>query len=67
MINRLIVNKALSAKGYNDELFAGKGYWYFSGSAADKFPQSSVYVYRLNDLNLDQWIEAYESLRGQQC
>lgn len=65
MLNRAIINKALRAKGYCDELCCGGGYWYFSGQDASQFPQSSVYVYRLNDLSFEQWIEAYESLRRQ--
>lgn len=65
MLNRLTINKALRAKGYTDEIFAGKGYWYFSGDDASKFPQSGVYgVYRLNEMSLDQWVDAYENLRS---
>jgi hypothetical protein len=64
MINRRTINKALSSKGYSDKIFAGEGYFYFSGDTASKFPQSSVYVYRLNDLSLEQWVAAYESLMG---
>lgn len=64
MINRRTINKALRSKGYSDEIFAGKGYWYFAGDTVAKFRQSSVCVYRLNDLTLEQWIEAYENLIG---
>jgi hypothetical protein len=65
MINRRTINNALRAKGYRDEIFAGNGYWYFSGNDASQFTQSGVYgVYRLNELTLTQWIAAYESLRA---
>jgi hypothetical protein len=61
MIKLATVNKALAARGHaNVELVRGDGYFYFIGEDADQFYTSSVYVYRLNQLTLDQWIADYE-------
>ena len=58
------VTKAIRALGNEDELVRGNGYFYFAGPTAAGFYSQSVYVYRLTDLTLDQWVEAYKDLAG---
>ena len=53
------VNKALNAKYPGLELVKGEGYFYFFGAGVEVCKESGVYgAYRLNDLTLDQWINA---------
>ncbi len=59
MLTLKAVNKAMVARGYSDELVKGDGYFYFIGEKADQFYSSSVYVYRLNQLTLEQWLDDY--------
>ncbi len=62
MLQLRTINKALAARGHaNVELVKGDGYFYFIGEDADQFYTSSVYVYRLNQLTLEQWINDYET------
>lgn len=53
------VEKALSEIGANVHIWKGEGYYYFYGPDADHWFDTMVYVSRLNDLTLDQWIEEY--------
>ncbi len=55
------INKALADKGYKVELVKGNAYYYFSGEEALKFYNSSVYVTKLSQLTLEQWIAEYEA------
>lgn len=55
------VTEAIRRLGNEDELVKGNGYFYFAGPTAAGFYSQSVYVYRLNDLTLDQWVEEYKS------
>lgn len=51
------ITAALRAEGYPLELVKGEGYFYFVYDAPDKYETESVYVYRLNELTREQWIE----------
>lgn len=55
------VNKAIAARGIDAELVHGEGYFYFVGSAVENADSTSVMVFRLNDLTLDQWMEELDS------
>jgi hypothetical protein len=57
------VNAALKARGEEPRLRAGRGYYYFDGPAI-AWPSSSVYIYRADDLTLDQWLAEYDNLKG---
>lgn len=59
------VNKALSALGAKEVLVKGDGYYYFWEGEADRWPQTAVYVYRLNRLSLEQWIGEWKRLKTQ--
>lgn len=55
MITRTTVNKAIAHLG-DIKLVKGSGYFYFVGDSVN-VSASGVYVYRLNELPLEQWIE----------
>lgn len=56
------INKAIASKGIAVELVKGDGYFYFVGEAVENADTSSVMVFRLNDLTLDQWMEELDSI-----
>ncbi len=61
---RLTLKKVTAAlpKGY--ELVKGEGYFYFAGNDAMSWYSSSVLVFRINDLTLEQWVTEFETLRA---
>ncbi len=65
MLQLRTVNKALRAEGINLELVAGEGYFYFIGEGAEHAKQTSVMVYRLNDLSLEQWLVEARALQAE--
>lgn len=56
-----LINKNLPA-GY--ELVRGEGYFYFFGGDSASWEQSGVYVNRLNDLTLEQWLDEFNYLKS---
>jgi hypothetical protein len=59
------VNEALQAAGFEGvELVKGNGYWYFSGGDAMGWYSSSVMVYHLNALTVEQWVAEARQLKG---
>lgn len=63
MITLKKVNEALKQLGESAELVRGEGYFYFEGEDTLLMQQTGVYVYRLNELTLDQWISEYNKLK----
>ena len=55
MITLRTVNKAIAHFG-DIELVKGNGYFYFVGEDVNVWAEG-VYVYRLNELSLERWIE----------
>ena len=51
------VNRALKEAGIHGELVRGKGYFYFVGDSFYWSAGTSVWVFRVTDLSIDQWIE----------
>lgn len=51
-----IINRELAARGHAEQLHRGPGYWYFDSDDAVLWPQTSVWVMRLNELTLEQWL-----------
>lgn len=69
MIQTRTINKALAAKGIKAELIKGEGYFYFIGDDVD-CNVDGVYVFSLNELTLDRWIDEAVSAtkpRGNPC
>ena len=51
------VTAALRREGYPLELVKGEGYFYFVYDTPELYETESVYVYRLNELTREQWLE----------
>jgi hypothetical protein len=63
MIQLRTVNKKLKELGFGQyELVKGEGYFYVCGPEVELWYTSSIYVYSLNQLSLDQWIESITDL-----
>lgn len=56
------INKEIAKRGYDATLVKGDGYFYFIGPAVDNITSTSVYVYKVNQLPLEQWIDELLSL-----
>lgn len=59
------VNKALRAAGVKDELVHGRGYFYFWGDEATMWYTSTVPVYRVTALSVDEWVKEYFRLKAE--
>jgi hypothetical protein len=57
-----MVNDALRARGRDESLREGEGYFYFGGGEAVNWLTSSVMVRRISDLTLEQWLKEFDSL-----
>ena len=57
------VNAALAALGHEEVLVKGGGYFYFADGTASSWSAVSVYVYHLNDLTVEQWVQEHADLR----
>jgi len=64
-VTRKMVNDALRARGRDESLREGDGYFYFGGGNAVHWLSSSVMVKRLNDLTLEQWLAEFDRLLEQ--
>lgn len=51
------INKEIAAHGLKIELCKGKGYFYFWGEDV-KHDSEGVYVYRLNELGMQDWLQS---------
>ena len=54
------INKALKERRYDSTLHKGEGYFYFEGNEADCFKEQGVYVHKLNELSLEEWVAEFE-------
>jgi hypothetical protein len=61
-VTRKAINDALRARGRDESLYPGDGYFYFGGGDAVDWLSSSVMVKRISDLTLDQWLREFDSL-----
>jgi hypothetical protein len=58
------VNHALAVEGKPERLVRGKGYFYFTGGTAAQWHQSGVYVYRLGELTVIEWLRERDRLES---
>lgn len=58
------INSAIAAQGGAEKLAKGNGYFYFYDGDAIDWRESSVYVYRLNQLSLDEWLAEWQRLKN---
>lgn len=63
-ISTKAVNKEIAKLGGSEILVKGVGYWYFTEGRAHEWPATMVYVMRLSDLTLDQWVGEYKALKA---
>jgi hypothetical protein len=61
-VTRKMVNDALRARGRDESLRQGEGYFFFGGGEAVNWLTSSVMVRRMSDLTLEQWLKEFNSL-----
>jgi hypothetical protein len=61
-VTRKIVNDALRARGRDESLREGVGFFYFGGGEAVNWLTSSVMVKKISDLTLEQWLKEFDSL-----
>ena len=61
-ITRKMINDALRARGRDESLYPGDGYFYFGGGDAVHWLSSSVMVKKLSDLTLDEWLAKFDEL-----
>jgi hypothetical protein len=61
-----MINDALRARGRDESLYPGDGYFYFGGGDAVHWLSSSVMVKHLSDLTLEQWLAEFDSLLQRQ-
>jgi hypothetical protein len=54
-VTRKMVNDALRARGRDESLREGDGYFYFGGGEAVHWLSSSVVMRRISDLTLEEW------------
>lgn len=59
------VNAALKREGAAEVLVRGNGYYYFAEGDAHEWPATAIYVNRISQLNLDQWIWEWRLKRGE--
>lgn len=65
MANRVAeVNRALKARGVEEKLTAGRGYYYFRDGDAALWYSTSVCVYRADELSVERWLEEWSALSG---
>lgn len=64
MTTRAAVNKAIAHLG-DIELVKGEGYFYFIGNDVSVHA-SGVYVYTINELPLDRWVEEAQAAKATQ-
>ena len=61
-VTRKIVNDALRARGRDESLREGDGYFYFGGGEAVNWLTSSVMVRKISDLGLEEWLKEFDRL-----
>jgi hypothetical protein len=61
-LTRQMINDALRARGRDESLREGEGYFYFGGGEAVNWLSTSVMVKKLSDLTLEQWLAEFDKL-----
>jgi hypothetical protein len=61
-VTRKMVNDALPARGRDESLYPGDGYFFFGGGDAIHWLSSSVMVKKISELTLDEWLARFDEL-----
>ena len=64
-VTRKMVNDALLARGRDESLRDGGGYFYFGGGEAVNWLVSSVMVKKISDLTLEECMKKFDELLAQ--
>lgn len=65
MANRVVeVNRALRARGIEEKLTRGNGYYYFRDGDAPTWRATSVYVFHSDAFTVEQWLGEWCDLSG---
>lgn len=62
MITLKKVNKEINDRWPGYELVKGEGYFYVCGPNTECWNQTGIYVYGLNHMTLEQWLESVEAM-----
>ena len=57
------VNAALKARGVDERLIRGRGYFYFWKGETSSWPSSSVYINDADLLTVEEWLAEYDQLK----
>lgn len=60
------INRELKSRGIAAEVHQNRDYVYFSGPATERWVDSAVYVSRIADLTLEDWMREFDALNSQQ-
>jgi len=55
------VNKIIASQGHGERLCKGEGYVYWHSGTAHEWPESMIYVYRLSDLTIREYLEDHNA------
>ena len=55
------VNKILARAGHPERLFKGEGYVYWAEGTAPAWTEAMIYVYRLSDLTIREYLEDHNA------
>ena len=55
------VNKILASQGHLERLVKGKGYVYWAEGTSPEWGGSMIYVYRLSDLTIREYLEDHNA------
>lgn len=61
-VTRKMINDALRARGRDESLYPGEGYFFFGGGEAVHWLSSNVMVKKISDLSLDEWLAKFDEL-----
>lgn len=62
LTTKKIVKSIKEKFGVDVELFKGNCYYYFVGDCLDNAKNTSVEVYTINELSLDQWLNEFKQI-----
>lgn len=62
LTTKKIVKEIKEKFGVDVQMFKGNGYYYFIGNCLEEAKISSVDVYTLNELSLEQWMNEFKRM-----
>lgn len=61
-MNIKTVNKAIQKHFPKVKLVKGNGYYYIIGEGTETLPRTGIYVYALNRISIDAWVNEVKNL-----